>query len=168
MFAAEKMPFEDNSLKAIFMLNVLHHIPDSEQFFREAQRTLTKNGFIYMIEPATTVFSKFIYKNFHHEPFDEQLKEWKFASKGPLSDANGAIPWMIFKRDYPKFQQLFPYLELIAFNHHTPLKYLLSGGLSKPNMVPYFMYGAISRLEKALSPLRSKTALFQTIIVQKK
>lgn len=167
-FSAEQMPFENNSVKAIFMLNVLHHIPDNEKFFREAQRVLKKDGFIYMIEPATTWFSKFIYKNFHHEPFDEKREDWKFESKGPLSDANGAIPWIIFKRDYQKFKNYFPELELTAFTYHTPIKYLLSGGLSKPNLVPYFLFGCISFIEKILSPFNSKIALFQTIIVSKK
>jgi SAM-dependent methyltransferase len=167
-FSAQEMPFENNTLKAIFMLNVLHHIPDAAAFFKEAERTLNKGGVIYMIEPATTWSSKFIYKNFHHEPFDEQVKTWEFDSKGPLSDANGAIPWIIFQRDYALFQQLFPELELVSFQHHTPFKYLLSGGLSKPNLVPYVFYGAVTVMEKILSPFASKTALFQTIIVRKK
>ncbi len=167
-FSAQEMPFENDTLKAIFMLNVLHHIPDTEAFFHEAQRTLKKGGVIYMIEPATTWFSKFIYKNFHHEPFDENVRDWKFNSKGPLSDANGAIPWIVFQRDYSKFQKLFPELELISFEHHTPFKYLLSGGLSKPNLVPYKLFGFISLIEKMFSSLSSKTALFQTINVRKK
>lgn len=167
-FSATEMPFEDNTLKAIFMLNVLHHIPNNEAFFSEATRTLKSDGFIYMIEPATTWFSKIIYKNFHHEPFDETVKEWKFASKGPLSDANGALPYIIFKRDLKKFQQLYPQLELTGFYYHTPFKYLLSGGLSKPAMLPYFMFGFISFIEKLISPLFPQLALFQTIIVRKK
>lgn len=167
-FSATDMPFENNTLKAIFMLNVLHHIPNNEAFFTEASRTLRSGGFIYMIEPATTWFSKFIYKNFHHEPFDENVEDWKFASKGPLSDANGALPFIIFKRDLKKFQTLFPDLELITFKYHTPFKYLISGGLSKPALVPYFMYGFISFIENLFSPLFSKIALFQTIIVRKK
>ena len=167
-FSAHEMPFENNSLKAIFMLNVLHHIPDNEQFLQEAQRTLQKGGFIYMIEPANTFFSRFIYKNFHHEPFDETVADWKFESKGPLSDANGTIPWMIFKRDLKKFNQLFPELELEIFRYHTPIKYLLSGGLSKPNLIPYFLFGLVTFIEKLLTPLNSKIALFQTIIVRKK
>ena len=167
-FSATEMPFENNELKAIFMLNVLHHIPNNEAFFAEANRTLKSGGFIYMIEPATTWFSKFIYKNFHHEPFDETVEDWKFASKGPLSDANGALPYIIFKRDLEKFQTLFPDLELIQFQYHTPFKYLISGGLSKPALVPYFMFGFVSFVEKLFSPIFSKIALFQTIIVRKK
>ncbi|HNF48139.1 MAG TPA: class I SAM-dependent methyltransferase [Chitinophagales bacterium] len=167
-FSATEMPFENQSLKGIFMLNVLHHIPDNEAFFKEAERTLASGGFIYMIEPATTWFSKIIYKNFHHEPFDETVKEWKFASKGPLSDANGALPYIIFNRDAELFSKKFPELEIAKITFHTPVKYLLSGGLSKPALLPYFMYGAVGFAEMILSPLASKLALFQTIIVRRK
>lgn len=167
-FSATDMPFQDNEIKSIFMLNVLHHIPDNEQFFKEADRVLKKGGFVYMIEPATTFFSKFIYKNFHHEPFDEKATDWAFESKGPLSDANGALPYMIFKRDINKFKTLFPNLELIQFKYHTPFKYLLSGGLSKPALVPLFAYPIIQLIEKILTPILPQIALFQTIIIKKK
>jgi SAM-dependent methyltransferase len=167
-FSATEMPFDKDSLKAIFMLNVLHHIPNNEAFFSEANRTLKSGGFIYLIEPATTWFSKIIYKNFHHEPFDETIQNWKFASKGPLSDANGALPYIIFKRDIKKFNSLFPELEVIQFKYHTPFKYLLSGGLSKPAFVPFFMFSFVNFVEKLFSPIFPKIALFQTIIVRKK
>ncbi|MBK8443444.1 MAG: class I SAM-dependent methyltransferase [Sphingobacteriales bacterium] len=36
------MPFEEESLSAIFMIDVLHHIPRCDLFFSEAQRTLKK------------------------------------------------------------------------------------------------------------------------------
>jgi len=32
VFAAQKMPFENNSVAAIFMIDVLHHIPNSLEF----------------------------------------------------------------------------------------------------------------------------------------
>lgn len=167
-FSATEMPFENNSVKSIFMLNVLHHIPDNEAFFKEASRVLNKDGFIYMVEPANTFFSRFIYKNFHHEPFEENVADWKFESKGPLSDANGALPYIIFKRDIQKFNQLFLDLELVAFKYHTPFKYLVSGGLSKPALVPFAFYKLINFIEKICSPILPYIAMFQTIIVKKK
>src|ERR1035437_5483146 len=60
-FSAEKIPFQNNELSAIFMINVLHHIPKCENFFSEAQRTLKPGGIIYMMEPANTFLSKIIY-----------------------------------------------------------------------------------------------------------
>ena len=41
-------------------------------------------------------------------------------------------------------------------------------GLSKPAIVPYFMFGFINFIEKLFSPLFLKIALFQTIIARKK
>ncbi len=42
--SADKIEFPNDSVSAIFMLNVLHHIPDVELFFSEAQRVLKPNG----------------------------------------------------------------------------------------------------------------------------
>ena len=67
---AEHLPFSNASLDVIILLNVIHHIPDSEKFLLECHRVLKSNGKILLIEPANTWFSRIIYKNFHHEDFD--------------------------------------------------------------------------------------------------
>lgn len=167
-FSAENIPFDNESVSAIFMIDTLHHIPDSEKFLDEAQRVLKKGGAIYMIEPAMTPFSKFFYKNFHHEPCDPKVKEWKFDSKGPLSDANEALPWIIFKRDYDIFVNKFPQLELKSIKLHTPIKYFISGGLSYKPLAPAWAYSSVSFFEKVLTPIYPLIAMFQTIIVKKK
>ena len=165
-FSAEDLPFEDNSLSAIFMLNVFHHIPSCENFLAEAQRTLKPGGIIFMIEPANTPVAKFIYQNFHHEPFDPN-GDWYVRGGGPLSDSNQAVPWIVFNRDYELFKQKFPGLALKKTTLHTPFRYVLSGGLSKRQLVPDFMYGTVTFAEKILSPLNPFWALFQTIEVEK-
>jgi len=71
-FSALKMPFNDHSVDGIFMIDTFHHIPDSEKFLSEAQRVLKKGGKIIMIEPANSWWGRFIYKNFHHEPFNPE------------------------------------------------------------------------------------------------
>ena len=38
IFSALEMPFEDRSVDAIVMIDVLHHIPDVKAFFREVVR----------------------------------------------------------------------------------------------------------------------------------
>lgn len=166
-FAAEKIPFENESLQSIFMLNVLHHIPASRDFFKEAERVLIPGGVIYMIEPANTWMGRFIYKNFHHEPFLPKVKEWHFESGGPLSDSNQALPWMIFERDYIMFEKLFPQLKKEQIIYNTPFRYLLSGGLSKPQIVPDFCYPFIRFIEKLLGKCNKYLGLFQIIIVRK-
>ena len=167
-FSAENILFEDNTVSAIFMLNVLHHIPDAEKVFSEAQRVLKKGGVIYMVEPAATPFSTFFYKKFHHEPFNPKMEEWKFESSGPLSDANGALPWIIFKRDYGLFAKRFPQLALKKLKVHTPMRYLVSGGLSFKSLFPGWAFGGVSVFEKIFTPLYPLIGMFQTIIVEKK
>jgi len=165
-FSAEKMPFEDSSVDGIFMLNVLHHIKEPEKFLKEAQRCLKKNGKIIMVEPANTVFSRFIYRNFHHEPFNIN-GNWKVEGESHLGDANGALPWIIFIRDVAKFNMNFPSLMIMRKDLHTPLRYILSGGFSCFQLMPSFLYNGVRSLEKLLSPFNDHIGMFLTIELKK-
>jgi SAM-dependent methyltransferase len=163
------MPFERASVDAFFMFDVLHHITDPRAFFREALRCLKIGGRIVMIEPANTLWSRFIYKNFHHELFDTQAK-WEMDSlqeTGPLSHGNGALPWIIFSRDRRVFENEFPSLRIVRMRNHTPLRYLLSGGLTLRQLVPSFTYPAVKAIEYALSPVNNLLGMFQTIELEK-
>jgi len=169
VFSALEMPFEKVSVDAFFMFDVLHHITDPRAFFREALRCLKIGGRIVMIEPANTLWSRFIYKNFHHERFDTQAK-WELGSlqeTGPLSHGNGALPWIIFSRDRKVFENEFPSLRIIRMRNHTPLRYLLSGGLTLRQLVPSFTYPAVKAIEYALSPISNLLGMFQTIELEK-
>lgn len=169
VFSALEMPFEKASVDAFFMFDVLHHITDPRAFFREALRCLKIGGRIVMIEPANTLWSRFIYKNFHHELFDSQAK-WELDSlqeTGPLSHGNGALPWIIFSRDRRIFENEFPSLRIVRMRNHTPLRYLLSGGLTLRQLVPSFTYPAVKAIEYALSPVNNLLGMFQTIELEK-
>jgi SAM-dependent methyltransferase len=168
VMSAESLGFSDNSVSAIFMINVLHHIKDSRAFLNEAQRVLIPGGKIFMVEPANTLWSRFFYQNFHHENFDPTVQEWKIDGEGPLSDANGAIPWIIFKRDIQKFEQQYPDLKLVQRKNHTPMRYTLTGGLSFRSLVPGWSFKMVTFLENLFSFTFGLTGMFQTIIVEKK
>ena len=165
-FPSSKMPFDQASVDAFFMVDVLHHIADSRAFFKEALRCLKTCGKVVMIEPANTLFSRFVYKNFHHELFDPKGK-WTLEEAGPLSQGNGAIPWIIFCRDRMIFEREFPSLRIISMRNHTPLRYLLSGGLTLRQLVPSFTYSAVKAVEYFLYPLNNLLGMFQTIELQK-
>ena len=166
IFSVFDMPFEQGSVDAFFMLDVLHHITNPRAFFKEALRCLKSGGKIVMIEPANTLWSRFIYKNFHHELFDTQA-QWELAEIGPLSHGNGALAWTIFSRDREIFEQEFPSLTIVNMRNHTPLRYLLSGGLSLRQLVPPFTYPAVKAVEYLLFPLNNLLGMFQTIELQK-
>jgi SAM-dependent methyltransferase len=166
VFSATDMPFEDLSVEAFFMFDVLHHIADPRRFFSEAKRCLRPGGKIVMIEPANTPWARFIYKNFHHERFDPQ-GDWGLDDTGPLSQANGALPWIIFSRDRRIFEKRFPELKIVGMNNHTPFRYLFSGGLTFRQLVPSFTYSVVKSIEYLLSPLNDLIGMFQTIELEK-
>jgi SAM-dependent methyltransferase len=166
VFSALAMPFDDASVDAFFMVDVLHHIPDAELFFKEALRCLISGGKIIMVEPANTPFGRFIYKNFHHEHFDPTGK-WHLEATGPLSVANGAIPWIVFSRDRKIFESKFPTLTILRIQPHTPLRYLISGGLSLRQLLPSCLYPVVKGIEFLLTPLNTLLGMFQTIELQK-
>lgn len=166
-FSALKMPFKKESIDGILLIDVLHHIPDVEKFFNEADRTLKKGGKIIMIEPANTLWGGFIYKYFHHEPFLPN-GSWKFKTTGPLSGANGALPWILFFRDRKKFLRKFPSLRINYIKAHTPFRYIISGGFTLRQLLPNFFYPIILLIEKFLSPLNQYLGMFYTIELEKK
>jgi SAM-dependent methyltransferase len=166
VFSALDMPFKDTSIDAFFMFDVLHHIADPRGFFREAIRCLKPSGKIAMIEPANTLWARFIYKNFHHELFDPQA-QWGLQESGPVSHGNGAMPWIIFSRDRRIFEKEFPKLRIVGMRNHTPLRYLLSGGLTLRQLAPSFTYPLFKAIEYILSPINNLLGMFQTIMLEK-
>ena len=166
VFSSEVMPFKENELASIVMLNVFHHIPKPYLFLQEAQRTLVKGGKIIMTEPANSALGRFIYKRFHHEPFEENGPR-EIKAGNPLSNSNQALPHIYFERDLELFTKEFPLLKINSIKYHSPFSYIISGGVSRSAMLPYFMYNFVKVMEWLFSPLSKQLGLFCTIEVEK-
>jgi SAM-dependent methyltransferase len=165
---ASRMPFQDRELKGIFMMNVLHHLPDVMAFFREASRCLVPGGRIVMIEPHNSFFGRILYKRAHHEPFDETAKDWTVRGTGRLTGANQALPWIIFTRDRLLFEKHFPELLISSIDAHTVTRFVVSGGLTWRQMAPSFTYSMFRMIDQLLSRFPNAFPLFQTIILERR
>ena len=166
IFTAEEIPFKENELASIVMLNVFHHIPKPHLFLKEAQRTLIKGGKIIMTEPANSSLARFIYKRFHHEPFDEKGQR-EIKAGNPLSNSNQALPYIYFERDLDLFKKGFPSLKINSIKYHSPFSYIISGGVSRSAMLPFFMYNFVKGIEWLFSPFFKQIGLFCTIEIEK-
>ncbi len=160
-----KLALPDNSLNAIIMTDVFHHIPDVEQFLSEATRCIKQGGKLTMIEPWCTPWSQWIYKKLHSEPFDPE-STWIIQNIGPLSGANGALPWIVFERDKLIFNQKFPEWHIIKIEPLMPFSYLLSGGVSMRTFIPGGMYDFIRIFEELFN--KKKWAMFALIELELK
>jgi len=162
----QSMPFNRSSLQGIVMINVFHHIPHVKKFLTEMIRCMAPGGVIIMIEPWNTRWSSFVYKYLHHESFDPYNKELKYSNcGGPLSQANSALPWIVFGRDQEYFKQEFPELKIREIELHSPFCYLLSGGVSLRNLFPECLFGMCQRIEDTLKPWMTSWAMFAKVVL---
>jgi SAM-dependent methyltransferase len=161
------LPFASESLRAIAMTNVLHHLPRPRIFFQEAQRCVCPGGAIVMVEPWVTPWSRFVYRRLHHEPFQPDARLWEFPSSGPLSGANGALPWILFERDKAWFQHEFPQWTIASITPLMPFRYLLSGGVSLRGLVPAWSSQVWSRLEQRMGAAGRRMAMFALIVLRR-
>ena len=162
---AMALSFTDSSLDAIVMTDVLHHVPDVSRFFSEASRTVRKGGVIVLIEPWRTRWSQWVYSHLHHEPFRTDTSDWRLPPGGPLSVANGAIPWMVFKRDRSRFERENPELCIKVIEPLMPFSYLASGGVSLRSLVPGKAYPALRGFERLV--LKERGAMFALIVIER-
>jgi SAM-dependent methyltransferase len=165
-FSALDMPFEDLSLNAIFMIDTFHHIPDSNIFLKEVCRVLKPGGKMIMIEPANSLWGRFIYKNFHHEPFNPK-GDWQIPFEGPLTGANGALPWIVFERDRDVFNNRFPQLKIESITYKNPFLYLISGGVSYRQLMPDVTYPLFNGIDQILPKVCKHLSMFATIKITK-
>ena len=170
-FDAHNMPFENDSLANIVMIDVLHHLYNPVQFLNEAHRVLKKEGRVIMLEPFPSPFSLQIYKRFHPEPF---IFDVDYFSKTGLQDkdpwdSNQAIPYLLFFKNADKFSDDFE--EKFSIVEKEKLSFILypaSGGFENKAMIPDAMISPFRILEKALTPLSSLLAFRCYVVLEKK
>lgn len=162
---ARRLPLGDGSLRAIVMTNVLHHIPDVRSFLSQAARCVVEGGALAMVEPWITGWSRLVYTRLHHEPFEPEATDWTFPRTGPLSGANGALPWIVFERDRPRFERDYPMWRIEVTRPIMPLRYLVSGGVSSRPMMPAWTTGPWRALERTW-PIR-RGAMFALIVLRR-
>lgn len=161
---ARWLPFADNDLDAIVMTDVFHHIPDVGRFMTEATRCIHPGGRLVMIEPWRSRWSEWVYVNLHPEPFVPDAG-WTIPATGPLSGANGALPWIVFARDAATFAERYPQWRIETIQPLMPFSYLLSGGVSLRSLVPIWFHRAVRRLEGRLDQRR--WAMFAFIVLRR-
>jgi SAM-dependent methyltransferase len=132
---ARDLPFRTSSIRGLVLKDSLHHIPDVEAFLHEAERVLQNGGHIAIIDPYWGPISRFVYRQFHPEPFEPHAPTWEFASRGP-NDSNQALLWILLRRDRSTFEKMFPSLKVKEMGPRVGPSFLLSGGLHGRSIVP--------------------------------
>ena len=158
--SAERLPFEDGTLGALVLFDVLHHLAAPALFFAEASRTLAIGGQLILCEPYLSPLSFPIYRWFHEEPVIlgvDPLAQQIFDSSGGASDkdpfdGNQAIPTLTFdrRRGREALAARFPSLVLGRLERLAGPSYVASGAFRRPPLLPLNVWRAVHALEGAL------------------
>ncbi len=170
-FDAHDMPFKENEISNLVLIDVLHHLHDPVKFLNEAYRVLNSGGRVVMIEPFPSPFSLVIYKKFHPEPFDKNADYFSVlnsdSGKDPW-DSNQAIPYLLFFKHLKNFNELFGgKFRIVKKEKFSFILYPASGGFENKQMIPDFMSGLFKVIEKTLTPLRDFLAFRCYIVLEK-
>ena len=104
-------------------------------------------------------------RRLHHEPFEPDAESWTIPERGPLSGANGALPWMLFERDRERFEAECPAWEIASIRLDLPVSYLLSGGVSMRSLMPGWSFGFWRGLEDRFERWMRTLGTFATIVL---
>jgi len=178
VFDAHRIPFKESSVQNIVMIDVLHHLADPVSYFEECLSALDAGGRVVIIEPFPTLFSLFIYRRFHPEPFImnvDLFKEKKSLSsveqevkKDPW-DSNQAIAYLLFFKGKKKFREWFGNrFRVLKRKRISCILYPGSGGFENPSMIPSFLVPFFKVLEILCVPFRWLLAFRCYVVLEKK
>jgi hypothetical protein len=107
-------------------------------------------------------------RRLHHEPFEPDATSWELDGRSPLSDANGALPWIVFERDRATFAAEFPLWSVEIRRTAMPFRYLLSGGVSSRLSAPAFSFEFFRSVERMVASCTRACDMFATIVLTRR
>lgn len=161
------LPFRDNSVRALLLTHVFHHIPDVAEFLTEAERVLVPGGVVSMVDETHTPFARFFFSFFHPEPYNDRAPQWSFPAGHSMLDSNQALSWIVFFRDHGSFAKIAPALRLEQWNYLPWFSYLLSGGVNLRSFIPRWLAKLFRAFDRLLTPLDSAFAIHWRLTVRK-
>lgn len=167
---AHSLPFRNDSIANLVMIDVFHHLAYPATFLREVCRVLEPGGRLIMVEPAMTLVSVPVLKLFHHE--DMIMRADPFAD-GPQTgpdpaDANMALPHLVFVRNRRRLTEMFPGMVMARLNWFDLWAYPLSGGFQRWSLLPAAWVRPLLALESKLEPLLGRLLGFRMLVVLEK
>jgi SAM-dependent methyltransferase len=167
---AQDLRVPPGSVRSLYLQNCFHHLPDPEAFFRSAQRALAPGGGMVILEPHWGPVASVVYPRlFKEEIYDKRQASWKTPMSGPTFGANQALSFIVFKRDLHHFENLFPDLCVVDRGvMPNYIRYVLTGGLNFPQLVPTIFFPLVSSIERLISPASEMFGLHQWFVIKKK
>ena len=163
------LPYADESLANIVMLDVFHHLSDPARFLDEVERTLARGGRLLLIEPYCSPVSTPLYRGFHQERTDMSADPFAPDPEiaGAALDSNQALPTLAFFRRPAELHRRWSTLRVVERKRFAFLLYPLSGGFTRRPLLPSPLYPVARLMERALSPVAPLLAFRCLVVLEK-
>jgi SAM-dependent methyltransferase len=163
----EELPFRDGALRAVYGINVFHHLADIESFFSEIIRAVAPGGGCVLVEPFHGPLARVLFPNLSTmESYCPEALSWGSGDRSrPASQANQALSYVVLRRGLSAWSERFPQLRLVSDAPHTHLSYLLSGGVNFRQLVPTVLGRAAAAVERRTHLLNGFFGLQHTLVI---
>lgn len=125
---ALEIPYANQSVRNLVLVNSFHHLSDPLKFLREAERTLMPGGRVIIFDPFWGPLAALVYSVLHPEPFLPFAPFKASETKHPW-ESNQALAWICFRRSKAAVASSVPNLRQMHVTPVLALSYLLSGGV---------------------------------------
>lgn len=167
---AEALPYGDGAVANLVLLDVFHHLADPARFLDEAQRVLAKGGRVVIVDPYCSPVSAPIYKRFHHERTDlsaQAFERDESVGAAPL-ESNQARTTLVFYRDRDGYQRRWSDMPIVSDRRFAFLVYPLTGGFTRPPLLPVPLYAPLHGIERVLQPLAPLLAFRCLVVLERR
>lgn len=163
---AEQLPYADGTIANVVLLDVFHHLADPARFLDEAVRVLKPGGRVVLVDPYCSSLSTPVYRRFHHERTDLSAPPFEHDAQtgvAPL-ESNQARATLVFFKHRREYARRWPTLPLVGTERFALLVYPLTGGFTRPALLPDWLYMPLTLAERALQPAAPLLA-FRCLVV---
>ena len=140
---AMALPLRKDKAGNIVAFDVIHHLQRPLRFLRQAISALRPGGRLVLCEPAMSLWSRFVFRYFHHEAFDLSWPLFDLDGRSPEPDpghsfSNQAIPEILFWKERARTLAEIGPCKLVEARKFGFLLYPLSGGFSAHSFLPCY------------------------------
>jgi SAM-dependent methyltransferase len=163
---AQALPFDDGSVGALVLFDVLHHLPAPARFFGEATRVLRPGGRVVTCEPYISPLSYPVYRFLHEEGLVMGADPWAESLDGsdPFQSVQSR-PTRIFADGARDLVRRFPVFRLITLERLAGPSYPAAGGFSRPPLLPLPLWRALVAIEDRLPAAAFRLIGFRLLAV---
>lgn len=150
---AYALAWTDQSLGSLILFDVWHHLQYPGTALAEFHRVLRPGGRLILVEPATGLLGRAIYKTFHHEPIalNDPITWFAFPGFDPATQTYYAAQgncWRMFAGG--KLPLEVKGWKLVQVEQRAAIAYSASGGFSHPQLYPLALLPVVRWVDRLL------------------